>query len=159
MSAWHTNVLYWGTGVATKAAQLQHPDSMVGALQQSHVGCKVHRYPVGLERHHFLSTRQDSLGGLALPRYCKLTHQGWPATGLPRTSYSSVHKSFPHICFSISTLLLMYSPFLYIEQMQLEEGKAQKKKWMMENGGGGGERHSVSCERNMDKGANLGKHC
>lgn len=53
----------------------------------------------------------------------------------------------------------MYSPFLYIEQMQLEEGKAQKKKWMMENGGGGGERHSVSCERNMDKGANLGKHC
>lgn len=53
----------------------------------------------------------------------------------------------------------MYSPFLYIEQMQLEEGKAQKKKWMMENWGEGGERHSVSSECNMNKGTNLGKHC
>lgn len=36
--------------------------------------------------------------------------------------------------------------------------EGSEKKWMMENGGGGGERHSVSCECNMDKGANLGKH-
>lgn len=48
------------------------------------------------------------------------------------------HTRASHIfVFSISTLLLMYSPFLYIEQMQLEEGKAQKKNgwWKTEEKG------------------------
>lgn len=130
VSAWHTVVLYWDTGISTKAAQLQHPDSMVGALQQS-CGIQSTKIPSGLgKRHHFLSPSRTAWGDLLSPCTVSSYTKGGPLHDYQEPA-TLQHTSFPHSCFYISTLLLMYSPFLsVIEHMQLEEGRAQSRKKM-----------------------------